>query len=224
MPERTPRLTPEQRRAIAQRQREARARARLGSSYSSQGFADAPDQGRAFLNREALKLQYGNAIPLSWARQWRNGVLYLKPLARQTGRIGEFGSDWRPASEVLSPGRYAAILRQNDPNNARTAKRQEFIRDNPTLGRDAWLNYDFTSGLRHRDPVTGQPANRYGDTYDPRAYRNFPNPLAGASAAGSTVAPPAVAQSAGTLGSLPDYTGLTDEDGQDFWRRRRGAL
>lgn len=217
MPERTPRYTPEQRRAMGEARRRRAALGRYGY--------DPGEMGQAARNRAALKLRYGASFPLSYLTDWRNGELWLRPTARQTGRL-ESGNwqpgEWRPASQVLGSRHYAAIQRQNDPNGL-GGQRSAWAASHPGGSYYDWLGYRFAQGLPQvgnnlRQLRSGEYRDNEGRPVTGPATPPV-NPLGSA-----TVAPPAVAQSAGTLGSLPDYSGLTDEDGQDFWRRRRGAL
>lgn len=168
MAERTPRWTAEQRRAIGDRQRRAAAEAKYGKDYYAQGYRNQPEMGQAFLAKQRAKEVGGAFMPTTWQQQWRNGQLYLRPTAKQTGRIEAYGSDWRPAQEVLSPGHYAAIMRSDTRSptaNANAQARGSFFAQNPDADFSHWLAYRHAQRLPV-DPETGMRINQAGEMWD----------------------------------------------------------
>lgn len=168
MAERTPRFTDEQRRAIRQRQNQYAAAAKYGDDFYSQGLRPAKEQGGAYLAKMRAKEQGGAFMPTTWQQEWRNGQLYLRPRSRQTDRIAEFGSDWRPAQEVLSPGHYAAIMRsdlRSPTANANAQARGQFFAQNPDADFSHWLARRNAMRLPV-DPETGMRINPSGELWD----------------------------------------------------------
>lgn len=161
------RFTEAQRQAIGERHREANAQARYGTGYHAQGWRPEQDAGRAFLNRQAQRLEHGAFNPGSWRTQYdaQGNLVGVAARARQTDRIQEYGSGWLDPSRVLKPGQLAAI-RRTTGNSAHAQRRAAFREANPGAGMDEYLYHKYTSGLR-TDPATGLKVNRYGDTYDP---------------------------------------------------------
>lgn len=148
--------TAEQKRQIAANRRERARQAKYGW--------DPGPMGPAARARAEAMLRDGPFVPLSYLRQWRNGVLYLRPTARQTGRLtaGNWGEgEWRPASEVLSPGHYAALQRTTG-DSAHAQMRRNFAAQNPGASYYDYLGYKFAQGLPV-DPATGLRVMKSGE-------------------------------------------------------------
>src|SRR3990172_760662 len=164
--DRPPRFTPEQRRAINQRQKEWASRAKWGQGdYWSQGLREEPGMGGAFLKKQALKEQEGPFVPWTWDRQWRNGQLWLRAKPNQAGRIKAVGSDWVPASQVLTPGHLAAIMRtslSSPTASAGAQRRGQFFEQNPEADMSHWLARRNVQN-RPIDPATGLRQLRSGE-------------------------------------------------------------
>ena len=159
---------------IGENRRQRAAGARFATSFAEMGLRPAKEQGQAFLKRAELHAEQGPFADFlaNWDVTWKNGEPWLRPLPNQVGRQAEWGGDptqYKPASQVLSPGHWAAFQRTR-AGSAKGNARQAFIEGNnlqgtPGGGMDAWIHQRYLQGLK---PAPGQPGmvvNRYGDTY-----------------------------------------------------------
>lgn len=219
MAERTPRFTDEQRRAIGERQRAAAAQAKYGTDYYSQGYRNQKEMGQAFLAKQR-RAETAGPFATNWQQQWRNGQLYLRPTARQTGRIEEFGADWRPASEVLSPGHYAAIMRTDlrSPTASPVAQRRgAFFQQNPEADFSHWLAFKRAQRMPI-DPATGMRINQAGEMWDQwgrRPGETFTSTKTGRQLFGAPWQPTAPAGPANPTDPTTDPTGPMDDEEED---------
>lgn len=169
--ERTPRWTDAQRASIGENRRARAAGARFGTSFAEMGLRPYKEQGQAYLKRAELHAQQGpfSDFLANWDVQWRNGEPWLKAKANQVGRQAEGGDVYRPASEVLSPGHWAAFQRTR-AGSAKGNARRAFIESNnlqgtPGGGMDAWIHQRYLNGLKADPSAPGYVVNRFGDQY-----------------------------------------------------------
>lgn len=176
MPERTQRYSEAERASQASNRRAAAGKAKYGGSYEQQGYRPVKEGGLAFLKKQEAKVKGGAFNPSSWQQQGYGSSLMLKAFPGQTERIAEGGGGWRPASEVLSPGHYAAYLRTTE--GAKGQERKAFFDQHPELasrpggGMDAWQHQQYLNRLQ-TDPATGMKVNRSGELYDPNAVNMY---------------------------------------------------
>lgn len=158
--------------------RRAAAGAKYGTSYEQQGYRPEKEAGASYLKLQELKAKEGPFAEFlaNWDVEWRAGEPYLRPRANQTGRIEHWGQDpseYKHASEVLTPGHWAAFQRTRS-TSAKGQARRNFIESVPGLaerpggGMDAWTYQRYLRGLQ-TDPATGYKVNQAGELYDPNA-------------------------------------------------------
>lgn len=102
MGDRVQRWTEAQRAQQRQNAQDYFAQRRYG--YGPGDYKDLPGQGQQMFNLDRLRGQYGAFADPTWQYQVRDGQLYQKAMANQTGRIAAGGGDWQLAPDYAQRG------------------------------------------------------------------------------------------------------------------------